>query len=488
MSDKDLLNIFSRKKLAENPVPRSAQSDAEVSQSKTVDIRPMVKKEEKPKAPLYQAPKRQNHKNTELIDSIVWATRRQLVASEGDSDGAVSEQAMRAAIKKVCTDTQVKLDDRTLSDVIVTLQSDLFGWGVLQPLIDNPHITDIHCYDHETVVIQRGKESETTGLRWPSHEAYKTYIDRLLLRISKSLSTQQHTIDGSLPDGKRICAMHESVCGSRGPLLTIRVPRFKEVSIEGLYEHRVCPKLMVDYLGAIVGTGTETIIVSGQTGTGKTTLVRCLGSRFKGSESVIGVEDTPELNYPHEYYRSLVSRYANTEGVGEVTLQEHIKATLRLCPSRVILGEMRSPGAAEAFLEAAQTGHAGLSTVHARNSRETLTRLEALLGRAQAGVNIEVIRQQIALAVDLVVYCIRERDSGAVRIGEILEVGNFSEGQIQVRPIFRLVEEGDEPIWELQSPASSFDKTLQKNGVHLSRAKRYFTFEDAQGELNGRLH
>ena len=140
------------------------------------------------------------------------------------------------------------------------------------------------------------------------------------------------------------------------------------------------------------------------------------------STSFDGVEDTPELNYPHPYYRSLVSRDSNSEGVGEVTLQEHIKATLRLCPSRIILGEMRTPEAAESFLEAAQTGHTGLSTIHARNARETLTRLESLLGRAQRGVSMDIIRQQIALAVDLVCWCVREKETGAIRLAEVVEI------------------------------------------------------------------
>ena len=138
---------------------------------------------------------------------------------------------------------------------------------------------------------------------------------------------------------------------------------------------------------------------------------------------------------------------------------------------------MRTPEeAAEAFLESAQTGHCGMSTIHARNARETLTRLESLLGRAQRGVNIDIIRQQIALAVDVVVWNMRERSTGRVRTGEIIEVGHFVEGTIQVRPMFKLVEEGDNPKWRVESWSSNYDEILERNGIILGDAPEYLGF------------
>jgi Flp pilus assembly CpaF family ATPase len=138
-----------------------------------------------------------------------------------------------------------------------------------------------------------------------------------------------------------------------------------------------------------------------------------------------------------------------------------------MTPNRVLLGEMRTPYAAEAFLESAQTGHVGMSTVHARNARETLVRLESLLGRAQKSVSIDIIRQQIALAVDSVVWLHREKGTGKPRVGEIIEVGHFVEGVIQVRPMFTQVKMGEQPIWRLNSWSSSFDEVLADHGIFL---------------------
>ena len=290
------------------------------------------------------------------------------------------------------------------------------------------------------------------------------------MRLGKSLSTQQHTVDASFPNGIRICAVHESVCGMRGPLLTIRIPRIIEASLETLLAYQVAPPLIVNYMASLIRSGKATMIIAGETGTGKTTLLRCLGTQFGTDESIIAVEDTPELNFQHPYFRSLISRPANTEGVGQVTLQEHIVTTLRLTPTRVILGEMRSPFAGEAFLESAQTGHIGMSTIHARNAKETLVRLESLLGRAQKAVSIEIIRQQIALAVDSVVWMLREKGSGKVRIGEIIEVGRYVEGMIQIKPMFSLIEMGDRPIWKVHSWNSGFDEDLQRDGIYLNQA------------------
>ena len=303
-----------------------------------------------------------------------------------------------------------------------------------------------------------------------------TFLDRLLLRLGKSLTTAQHTVDGSFPNGTRLCAVHESVCGQRGPLLCIRVPRMSEVALENIVTYQVAPPLIVNYLACLVRSGLATIMVAGETGTGKTTLIKCLATQFGADESIVAVEDTPELNFAHPYFRSLVSRAANAEGMGEVTLQEHIKTTLRMTPTRVILGEMRTPFAAEAFLESAQTGHVGMSTIHARNARETLVRLESLLGRAQKSVAIDIIRQQIALAVDSVVWLIREKSTGKPRIAEVIEVGHFVEGSIQIRPMFSLIKQGQRPVWRVDSWSSNFDEQLKADGIHLGESPQEISF------------
>jgi pilus assembly protein CpaF len=383
------------------------------------------------------------------------------------SNSSKAEAAISAAVDRVLKKRTELLDDIERANIILHLQKDLMGWGVLQPLVDNREVTDIHVYDYKTVVLQRGKISETTGLHWPNHQAYVTFIDRMLLRLGKSLTTQQHTVDASFPNGIRLCAVHESVCGQRGPLLCIRVPRMSEVSLENLISYQVAPPLIVNYLACLVRSGLATMMVAGETGTGKTTLIKCLATQFGPDESIVAVEDTPELNFSHPYFRSLVSRPPNSEGVGEVTLQEHIKTTLRMTPTRVLLGEMRTPFSAEAFLESAQTGHVGMSTVHARNARETLVRLESLLGRAQKSVAMEIIRQQIALAVDSVVWLVREKATGKPRVAEIIEVGHFVEGVIQVRPMFTLIKQGVKPVWRVDSWSSNFDEQLKAAGIHL---------------------
>ncbi|MCO6431955.1 MAG: CpaF family protein [Deltaproteobacteria bacterium] len=398
-------------------------------------------------------------------DGIVWGA-------------GVAESRIASAVDKVLKKNASSLPDIERAHVIIHLQKDLEGWGVLQPLIDNQDVTDIHVYDYRTVVLQRGKVSEFTGLMWPNQQAYSAFVDRLLLTLGKSLSTQQHTVDASFPDGIRVCAVHESACATRGPLLTVRIPRFREASLDNLVAYQLAPARIIDYLSAIVRSGALTMMVSGETGTGKTTLVRCLGSVFGSSESIVTVEDTPELNFNHPFCRALVSRPPNSEGIGEITLQEHIKTTLRMTPTRVVLGEMRTPLAAEAFLESAQTGHVGLSTIHARNAKETLTRLESLLGRAQKSVSIEIIRQQIALALDVVVWMFREKGSGIPRIGEVLEVGNFSEGNVQVRPIFRYDFEAGRPVWKVESWSSLFQEVLLKHGIHLGDLPQELTCEE----------
>lgn len=427
-----------------------------------------------------------------LASTILREARRELgsdfnLQQVEDGNMVLAEATIAQAVDKVLRRRNETLDDLERANVIIHLQKDLMGWGVLQPLVDNKEVTDIHCYDYQTVVLQRGKVSETTGLHWPNQQSYVSFIDRLLLRVGKSLSTQQHTVDSALPNGIRICAIHESVCGSRGPYLCIRVPRLTDVSLESLITYQVAPPLIVHYLASLVRSGHCTFMVAGETGTGKTTLVKCLGTQFGPDESIVAVEDTPEVNFQHPYFRSLVSRPANVEGVGEVTLQEHIKTTLRMTPTRVVLGEMRTPYSAEAFLESAQTGHVGMSTIHARNAAETLTRLESLLGRAQKSVSIDIIRQQIALAVDVVVWLFREKGTGKPRIGEVIEVGRFVEGVIQIRPMFSYVygRAGQQPLWRIESWTSHHQEVLEADNIFLSDSPPEIGFGSPQAVGQG---
>lgn len=421
------------------------------------------------------------------LASLVMREARRELGSDSQmqqqlASGVKTEAVIAQAVDRVLKKRGELLEDIERANVIITLQKDLIGWGVLQPLIDNREVTDIHVYDYRTVVLQRGKVSETTGLSWPNHQAYTTFVDRLLLRLGKSLTTQQHTVDASFPNGIRVCAVHEAVCGQRGPLLCIRIPRLSDVSLESLMQYQVAPPLIVNYLASLVRSGMATMMIAGETGTGKTTLIKCLASQFGPDESIVAVEDTPELNFTHPYFRSLVSRPANSEGVGEVTLQEHIKTTLRMTPTRVLLGEMRTPLSAEAFLESAQTGHVGMSTIHARNARETLVRLENLLGRAQKSVAIDIIRQQISLAVDSVVWLIREKSTGKPRIAEVIEVGHFVEGAIQIRPMFSLIKQGVHPVWRVESWNSNFQEYLKRDGINLGEAGGELTFDDSAVE------
>lgn len=471
---KSIIGLFSTRATQNKPIDRSAVLPPSVTSQG--NRTPTQNSTKATSGSVSKSPSRSHL--SPLASTVLREARRELGSDvDAQQEGnLVAESSIAQAVDKVLKRRNEKIDDIERANIIIHLQKDLMGWGVLQPLIDNKEVTDIHCYDYQSVVLQRGKISETTGIHWPSHQAYVSFIDRMLLRMGKSLTTQQHTIDASFSNGIRICAIHESVCGARGPLLCIRVPRIVDASLDSLVSYQVAPPLIVNYMASLVRSGLCTMMVAGETGTGKTTLMRCVATQFGPDESIVAVEDTPELNLTHPYFRSLVSRPPNVEGIGEVTLQEHIKTTLRMTPTRVLLGEMRTPLAAEAFLESAQTGHVGMSTIHARNARETLVRLESLLGRAQKSVSIDIIRQQIALAVDCVIWLFREKGSGKPRVGEIVEVGHFVEGVIQVRPMFTLVKTGSQPVWRVDSWTSAFDEVLADDGIFLGDSPPEISF------------
>ena len=278
-----------------------------------------------------------------LASTVLRESRRELGSDfnlqNNESGGSIDEADIVNAVDRVLTRRSETLDDIERANIIIHLQKDLMGWGVLQPLIDNREVTDIHCYDYKTVVLQRGKVSETTGLHWPNHQAYVSFIDRLLLRLGKSLSTQQHTVDASLPNGIRICAIHESVCGQRGPLLCIRVPRVMQTSLESIISYQVAPPLIVNYMASLTRSGLVTMMVAGETGTGKTTLINALSAFIDICERVVTIEDAAELQLQQPHVISLEKRPANIEGKGEINIRDLVVNSLRMRPDRIVVGE-----------------------------------------------------------------------------------------------------------------------------------------------------
>lgn len=359
-----------------------------------------------------------------------------------------------------------ELSDKERTSAVAALSSSLEHYDILTPLLENPLVNDIIVRSYKDISIQSGRQNIQTDLRFVDHEAYKSFIENLLKRAGKSCTVATPVVDAAIDPHVRACVTHESFSppGS-GPMLTLRVARHSNISIEGLVQSELAPRVILDYLSALIKDGDKTILIGGEVGTGKTTLVRALASKMREHEAILVIEDTHEIVLDRRFVRTLLTREPNTEGAGKIAPAQAIRTGMRMAMNRVILGEMRDAEAAEAFIDVCASGHAGMSTIHARNARDAISRLELFLARAQEGVGIENLRRQIANALSVVVFLGFDHNTKKRRIIEVLEVGASSDGAVQLSPIFSYAPTGMLPEWKREAGLTLFPDSLRSYGI-----------------------
>lgn len=353
-------------------------------------------------------------------------------------------------------------------DQIAThIMSESRSFGVLQPLIDDESISDIIVHHYSKIVVQCGRRTIRTDYRFADQRYYETFVEHLLHRASASYSTKKPIADGMIGSQLRIHAVHRSLCET-GPYLTIRINRMPRVTSEHLIAHGFAPSPVFDYLRKLVKIGVSIFIV-GEVGTGKTTLVRALASAMPEHESILVIEDTPEIQLEHPHVRAMTTREVNTDGAGRISPSECIRAGMRMAMNRIIFGEIRDAEAAEAFVDVCASGHPGISTIHGRSAEESLTRLELFLGRAQRGVSHHVIAEQITTAIQAIVSVGICPINGKRRILEVREIGPVADGKIRYREIFRYIP-GMCAEWRVVTRSSAHQEAIEngESAVRLS--------------------
>ncbi len=347
--------------------------------------------------------------------------------------------------------------------IFAHLEDERMPFGLLQGLVDDPSISDIIVTDYAKISVQQGRRNITTSLSFPSKEAYEAFVERLLLSAGASCSTKKPIADGMIGGFARIHVVHQSLCET-GPYLTVRLNRFGSVRLADLERSGLAPALVLQYLRALVQSGI-TIMVVGEVGTGKTTLVRALAASIPQDQSILVIEDTPEIKLEHSQVRYIRTREQNTDGAGEVTPAECIRGGMRMAMNRIVFGEIRDAQAAEAFVDVCASGHSGLSTIHARSAQEAMTRLELFLGRAQRGVERLVLSEQIITAVQVIVHVDICRKSWRRRIIEVREIGPVADGVIRQREMFRYEVHNEIPTWRLINRGTVHREQLESQGV-----------------------
>ena len=236
--------------------------------------------------------------------------------------------------------------------------------------------------------------------------------------------------------------------------------RFTSVTIDDLVRVGMAPRQVLDYLRAVIGIG-KTLLVVGEVGTGKTTLARALAGTIPQDESVLVIEDTPEIRLEHPHVRYITTREENLEGAGRVSPAQCIRAGMRMAMNRVIFGEIRDAEAAEAFVDVCASGHPGLSTLHGRSAIDAVTRLELFLARAQRNADRALLGAQVATAVQVVVVVDVCKLTGMRRIVDVRELGPVADGVLRQREIFSYRSGEGAPHWIVSGRVSAFRDRLE---------------------------
>jgi pilus assembly protein CpaF len=356
----------------------------------------------------------------ELIDGV----RRWLAESGADPTPARVAQALRERGGRV-------LGDEEVLGAAVRLRSELVGSGPLEPLLADPEVTDVLVSAPDRVWVDRGTGLELTGVVLPDAAAVRRLAQRLASVAGRRLDDARPWVDARLPDGTRLHAVLPPVAVGCA-CLSLRVVRPRAFTLGELTGAGMLPPTGEGVLRALVDARVS-FLISGGTGTGKTTLLSALLGLAGPAERIVLAEDSAELRPDHPHVVRLESRPANQEGAGLVTLEDLVRQTLRMRPDRLVVGEVRGAEVVH-LLAALNTGHSGCGTVHANAAADVPARLEAL-GTA-AGLDRAALHSQLAAALSVVVHLVRDRD-GRRRIAEVRVLERDSAGLVRTVPALR---------------------------------------------------
>jgi pilus assembly protein CpaF len=346
---------------------------------------------------------------------------------------------IRSAVARLVDEEKTPLSLVEKDRVIEEILDEVFGLGPLEPLLQDPTVSDILVTGPRLVYVERGGKLYRTSVEFKDDAHLLRIIEKIVSRVGRRVDESSPLVDARLPDGSRVNAAIPPVAVD-GPLLSIR--RFGRVGMRGedLVAKLALTEGMLELLKACVKARLN-ILICGGTGSGKTTLLNALSSYIPEDERIVTIEDAAELRLQQTHVARMETRPANVEGAGAIHIRQLVINALRMRPDRIIVGEVRAEEALD-MLQAMNTGHDGsLTTIHANTPRDGLGRLEVMVGMANANMGVRSIRQQVASAVNLFVQVARFSD-GSRRVTHITEVVGMEQDMITLQDIFLFEKTG----------------------------------------------
>jgi pilus assembly protein CpaF len=360
---------------------------------------------------------------------------------DGMTDAELKEY-LKKCIERIVNDEHIVVSEQNLAHLVYEIQNEIIGLGPLESLISDPTISDILVNNYKNVYVERKGRLEQSSIRFDNDAHLLKVIEKIVERVGRRVDESSPMVDARLPDGSRVNAIIPPLALD-GPALSIR--RFDEVplTISNLIEFGSLTSDMALIIGALVKVKTN-IMISGGTGSGKTTLLNILSAYIPDVERIITIEDAAELRLQQPHVVRLETRPPNIEGKGEIDQRALVKNTLRMRPDRIIIGEVRGVEVID-MLQAMNTGHEGsLTTIHANNPRDALTRLENMVGMAGINVQQKALRQQIVAGISVIIQAARLSD-GRRKILSIQEIVGMEEDIISMQEIFCFEQTGVAP-------------------------------------------
>ena len=354
----------------------------------------------------------------------------QLFSTEAAGD--LSDQVMRTVTEQLALDrTPLTRDERR--QITREIADDILGYGPLEPFLRDDTVTEVMVNAHDRIYIERAGKLERTKAGFADNAHLLRIIDKIVSQVGRRIDEASPMVDARLPDGSRVNAIIPPLA-LRGPTLTIRKFSRDPYTMDDLINFGSISPKAAHFVSACV-RGKLNVLISGGTGTGKTTTLNAVSAFIPGDERIVTIEDAAELQLQQEHVITLESRPPNIEGKGEVRIRELVRNALRMRPDRIIVGEVRGPETLD-MLQAMNTGHEGsLTTIHANSPRDALSRVETLVLTAGVDLPLRAIREQIASAFDLLVQISRLVD-GSRRITHISEVLGMESDVVTLQDVF----------------------------------------------------